>query len=381
LPLPEILKHAAFSALARIDRPSVTPLRAINNFLLLQHASALGTVVHATPLIPALHAAVPHARIVVAASGSALEIFRGNPGVDTLLPIPDPTRHPLAAARALRKTLAFDQPFATITTSGNERSGIALAAWLIGAENLAGFTLAPEIYRVPLTFDPAVSKIANNLSLIEALGHPAAQPFEPQVFFSDAELEHVRALLRKVNPANAPIAAFVMQGSGGQRTSWHDDRFAEVIGHVVALGCLPLFVGTAADAAAIERIQALAHGVGNSFAGRTSITQLAALFCLCDLVVSVDTGAMHVARASGTPMVVLGPSWQKPIEWLPLNIANIHILRGADRMDVPPNYCLDEIEVAEVIVAIDTLRQAFPQTTSDREQRVSKRLSAIRPSG
>ena len=45
-------------------------------FLLLQHSTALGAVVHATPLVAALEEAVPGCRIVVAASGMAVEIFR-----------------------------------------------------------------------------------------------------------------------------------------------------------------------------------------------------------------------------------------------------------------------------------------------------------------
>jgi heptosyltransferase-2 len=39
--------------------------------------------------------------------------------------------------------------------------------------------------------------------------------------------------------------------------------------------------------------------------GRTELTDLAALLSLCDLVVTNDTGAMHLAGAVGTPTVSL----------------------------------------------------------------------------
>jgi ADP-heptose:LPS heptosyltransferase len=217
LPLKQTLKHVALRALAATERASEMPLSEVKNFLLLQHAAALGTVIHATPLIPALRAAVPDARIVVAASGFGVEIFHGNPGVTAVLPIPNPTQHPVEAALALRKTLPLDQLYATITTTGNERTWITLASVFAGAGNRVGFTLAPELYRTPLTFDPALSQIANNLRIVEALGHAPAHPHEPQVFFSEQDLAEVRNMLGSAYEAAKPRAVFVTQTNPAQR--------------------------------------------------------------------------------------------------------------------------------------------------------------------
>ena len=41
MPLKDSLKHAAFKALATLERSSEVPLRDIRNFLLLQHAAAV----------------------------------------------------------------------------------------------------------------------------------------------------------------------------------------------------------------------------------------------------------------------------------------------------------------------------------------------------
>ncbi len=54
----------------------------------------------------------------------------------------------------------------------------------------------------------------------------------------------------------------------------------------------------------------LAGGIGTSLAGRTTLGELAAVLAQCDLVASIMTGSLHVARAVGTPTIALGPAWE-----------------------------------------------------------------------
>ena len=98
---------------------------------------------------------------------------------------------------------------------------------------------------------------------------------------------------------------------------------------------------------------------------------------MSDAMVTLDTGTMHVGRAVKTPMVVLGPSWQRPIEWLPLEVANVRILRGVDRDTVPENYRLDEISAESVIAALDDLLRAYPASVGARADRAEQSLSSI----
>jgi ADP-heptose:LPS heptosyltransferase len=138
-----------------------------------------------------------------------------------------------------------------------------------------------------------------------------------------------------------------------------------------------VYVGTAGDAVAIEAIRQAAGGIGRSIAGRTSVTELAAVLAMGDVMVTLDTGTMHIGRAVKTPMVVLGPSWQKPVEWLPLGVKNVRILRGADRDTVPENYKLNEISAESVVAALDDLVGAYPASVESRADRVERSLSVV----
>jgi ADP-heptose:LPS heptosyltransferase len=375
----DTLLHYLFR-IFRARRPRTQSEGEANTILVLQYHVPLDCCVHGTPLYAAIKRVNPAATIIVASSGTGFATLKHDPHIDHLIETPDPMRSLVSlwtTARMLRKGLLARnlQPDLILQDASNQRGRYALFALLVGVAPMVGFANAAPLYDRHFAYDPKLSLIDNNLRMLEAVDGPRYH-LEPALYFSADELARVRDLLSEINPTGLPLVAFVMQGSGGQATGWHDERFAEVIEHVHCLGHLPLFgLGTATEVAVIDRIQKLAGGVGVSLAGRTSIRELAALLCLCDLVVSVDAGIMHVGRAVDVPMVVLGPSWQEPLKWLPLDKDNVRILRGLDRADVPAGYRLDEIEFGDVITAVDDLLRSFPPSVESRERRVSQRLS------
>jgi len=359
-------------------RPKRTDHAGPRTILVLQYAMPLGCCVHGTPIYAAIKQANPDITIIVATRGTGLATLQHDPHVDHLIDTPDP----MASLGGLWKTVQTIreqlrangwQPDAVLQDASNRRGKYALFALLLRVAPVTGFADAPTLYDHYLPYDPSLSLIDNNLRLVDDSAH-----LEPAVYFTAAELEQARAMLREANPKGLPVTAFVMQGSGGQRTGWHDDRFVEVIQHMGGLGHMAVFLGTASDAPNIERIWGLSNFTGYSFAGQTSIPVLAALLCLSDLAITVDTGTMHVARAVDLPMIVLGPSWQKPLEWLPLGKPNVLILRGLDRADVPSDYHLDEISVGQVIAAADELLATFPPSGTVRDTRSAQRLSTVR---
>jgi ADP-heptose:LPS heptosyltransferase len=365
--LAQKLKAAAFSTAAAVEQAlqasSQAPLASTTNFLLLQYPTALGTAVHATPLIPALRSAVPGCRIAVAANGIALEIFRNNPGVNWLIETPSPLKDMKAAIRSLRAQLPFcGERFATLTTMGNERTRIAIASLLSGQTARVGFTEVPEIYREVLRFDPSRSMIDNNLRIVEAFGHPFRH-FEPQIFFGDANLAWARQTLAESRVRDGQmVAVFVTQTSVTQRKSWRAERFQAAARHMIAAyGAHIVFVGTAAESAAIDAIRSDLGDASTSVAGKTSLLQLSALLSLCRVGLTLDTGTLHLGRAVGLPMAIIAPAWSPAIEWLPIGNPRYRILKNAEMPNCPPDYVIDEVSVPEATSALDDLVAKYPQ--------------------
>ena len=138
-----------------------------------------------------------------------------------------------------------------------------------------------------------------------------------------------------------------------------------------------MFVGTGSQAAAIERLCSISDVPTVSLAGRTSVCVLAAVLASADVCISIDTGTLHVARATGVPVVALAPTFQSPLEWLPLDLPTARVLRGEGTGPVRPDYRLDEIASADVIAAFDELLDVYPPQPQRREARLRAMLSPV----
>jgi ADP-heptose:LPS heptosyltransferase len=367
LGLKGALKHAALLAAASAEplsaRTARVPLNEYRNFLLLQYPSALGTAVHATPLVRALKEARSNARVALAASGIATEIFANHPGVERMIVTPYPLADLRGAARALRNAKPFaGEPFVAITTAGNERTRIALATLRSGAGARVGFTEAPELYQASLRFDPQRSLIDNNLRILEALGY-GFRHYEPEVVFREEDLQWAHNILGELGVRDGQmVVTFVTQTSVTQRKGWRAERFQAAARHMIErYGAHIVFVGTAAESGAIEAIRAGLGDATSSFAGRTTLLQLTALLSLCRVGLTLDTGILHLGRAVGLPMTIIAPAWSPPIEWLPLGNPRYRILKNADMPAALPGYIVDEVSVDEAIAALDDLVAAYPQ--------------------
>ncbi|HET9368930.1 MAG TPA: glycosyltransferase family 9 protein [Vicinamibacterales bacterium] len=117
----------------------------------------------------------------------------------------------------------------------------------------------------------------------------------------------VQDLLAK---AGRPIVG--IHASGGRESKqWHPSRFAEVARALVDLhGATIVLTGSRGDRPIVDQVLAALAGVPViDAAGRFDLPETAALLGALDLLVTGDTGPMHLADAVGTPVVALfGPS-------------------------------------------------------------------------
>lgn len=329
------------------------------NFFLPQFQSALGTVVHATPVVEALKQTLPQSRIIVASSGLAVQVWEGNPHLEALVHTPNPLSDPLGAVRAFRRAGLFrGEPFVTLLTTGNERTKITLTARLAGRSRCLGFAVRSALVHKHLHFDPELSQIQNNLRLLTLLGlHASEICTEPRIYPARG-VGYAEDLLA---PIALPRIVLATQTSPTQRKSWLQERWIDLAYALRArYNAELIFIGTAAEAEAIESVR---KGIGfptTSIAGLTTIQQLAAVLERCDLGVMLDTGPLHVARAMSLPAVIIAPAWSPVHEWLPVDNPRYRILKNADFLPPPPeDYVIQEVSVDEVLNAAAGLLNAM----------------------
>ena len=99
-----------------------------------------------------------------------------------------------------------------------------------------------------------------------------------------------------------PLIA-VQLGASDERKRWPPERFAEAVSLVPEdLGEI-LLLGTAAEAPLAARVLAQVRRRVHDTTGDTSLAEVAALLERCRLLLTNDTGTMHIATAVGTPVI------------------------------------------------------------------------------
>ncbi len=332
-----------------------------------------------TPLFEAIKRARPETTVTVATWGIGASVLRNSPYVDHLIETPDMLKDFRGAVTSLRRQLKARglKPECCLTGAYDRRTRGGVFAAMVCNGWRGGLTLLPALYHRPLTYDRSISLIANNLRLANLIGI-SSELLEPKVFYSSEDAALARKLVETARADGHPVLVVISRNSGGLPTAWHEERWAETIcfAHRV-LGYNVLYVGTAADAPALAALKALSGDIGTSLAGSTTVNQLAALIALSDMVISIATGGLHVTRAVGTPMVVLGLAWEKPLEWLIEGRANMRILRGPDVEKPPAGYRLDDISVEWATAELADMTRLFPAGEAARETRLKASLSDI----
>jgi len=169
---------------------------------------------------------------------------------------------------------------------------------------------------------PAAHQCHHYLYLVAALGADPT-PLAPRLVVTDAEVAEVAAKFGLADATNnSPVLLGLNPGAEyGPAKRWPAERFVGVTAYVQRHAhCRWVVFGGPADAALAEKIAADIRyeterpptfgkvspdlAVAN-LAGKTSLRELMALLKLCRVLVTNDTGPMHVAAALGTPVVAL----------------------------------------------------------------------------
>jgi heptosyltransferase I len=141
---------------------------------------------------------------------------------------------------------------------------------------------------------------------------------------------------------------------------WRNERFARVADHLLNRGMAVVFSGGPQDVRDIEEIQAAMAGKVPSLAGRTTLKELAALYEKADVLITTDTGPMHLAAAAGTTVVALfGPT----APWRTGPFGSGHRILRAELACSPclkkhcdrGHECMEQITVDQVIGATEEI--------------------------
>ena len=355
----------------------------------------IGDVVFTTPLIRALRRAYPDARIAYLVEREAAPVVLHNPHLDEVIIAPR-TRgarriaDDLALARRVRRE-RFDL---VLDLHGGPRS--AWLTWASGAAERIGYDITgrrwmyTRVVHRPRDLRPRHS-VANQWDLLDAIpgwtGGPADETRDTvEMALEPGADARMRDRLDRAGVAADDELVVLHVSAGNPFRRWPDAFFAETAAALAAGNPRRrlVFSSGPSDREASSRIAADARTRLGASAGRIidlgefDLQELRALVGRSRLFVGGDTGPLHIAATTASPIVgIYGPTLAvRSAPWRPSSIRTLSVeipveelpCRPCDQRTCTPGdfRCLTQITPDRVIAAAEEALSLRPDGGRDK---------------
>jgi heptosyltransferase-2 len=334
--------------------------------ILVKGTNWVGDTIMSFPAVNSLRRLFPQAYISVLAKSRLAELWKANTDIDEVIPY-DMLKGvgrifgELGIARRIKQK---EIDLAVILPRSFSSAWMVFLGGIphrIGYKGVArNWLLTEGIDRTPTLLRK--HRMYYYLHLIECLGHCSSLPLPSLSLngktedWADGFLSHnglKGELLIGVNPG----------ATYGEAKCWPPERFVEVGRRLIEdYGAYILIFGSSRPTEK-ELNATIAQGIGEgclNLSGQTSLLELASLLRQCTLLVTNDTGTMHVAAAVGTRVVaIFGPT--DPRTTAPLGKGHVLVHKEGPcspclKRVCPEGHhnCMLQITVQDVLTAIDT---------------------------
>lgn len=294
-------------------------------------ANALGDFIVTIPAILAIRAAYPHAELVLLGSPWHKEFLsKGRTPIDKVLIVP-----PIKGIREGGDEFISEEETNTFFSNTQKEAfdiaihfqgqGFAANPFIkrLGAKVTAGHS-APDAEHLDynLHYYYYQNEISRYLEVAALIG---AKPvtLEPKIEILGEDKIELKQFLEAENILKGIV---VIHSCGTDpRRMWEFERYSQVADQISQKGFQVIFTGSAKDMKDVENIISNTKHSAINACGKLSLGGLSALLNFSKLVISIDTGPLHLAQAVGSKSI--GLYWAPNIiNWGPITRKNHHPL-------------------------------------------------------
>jgi len=320
--------------------------------ILIRSSNWLGDAVMSLPAVRAIKAGRPDARVTIASPENIVPMWKLVSEVDAVIPLSKSRL--ISVVWSLRREPSFD---VAILFPNSLRA--ALEAWLAGIPRRVGYRghwrrwLLDQIVPVPRKPGPPEHHSFRFLRIARECGADTSN-IQHSILSAERLARHQ---LSSIN--DQPVRIGLCPGAEyGPAKRWLPERFAEVAKEISAhLSIQWILLGTARDTTTGQQIAAaLGHHCVNRI-GKTSLDQLIGELRECRLLLTNDTGAMHLAALLGVPVVAIFGSTEPRLTG-PLGNGHLILRRHVEcspcfLRECPIDFrCMKAVSVQEVADAV-----------------------------
>ena len=343
--------------------PSDRPAR-----ILISRADRIGDLILSTPVFAALREKFPSAWIACLTFCENREIVEGNPHLNEVILYDKKgsEKNWLGNLAFARKVARKNFDVAVHLHSTNRMHWVTWLAGIpvrIGYRRKCGWALTHGF--ADLKKEGLRHEAEYNFDLLGLLG--LERPSRLETFFpvsSRARISLESLLNHHKIPRDIPWIAINPSASCPSKR-WPAEKFGELVNE---LGknreAAFIMIGTSKDRSLIESARRRAQIPVYDLSGRLSLAMLGALLERASLLISNDSGPVHIASALGTPVISLfgrNQAGLSPVRWKPLGEKSRVIWKNVGcnpclAHDCEIHFlCLDAISVSEAAAVAETL--------------------------
>jgi ADP-heptose:LPS heptosyltransferase len=314
--------------------------------VLLVNITRLGDMLQATPTIAGIKLENPDCHVSVLVEKQLEDVCRVLPGIDRVIGIDLGFTCRSLAAEQTGVIDAYQYISDLVNELKNEQfdyclnmsssAYTALLLKMLDVPQTGGWTADEEGYRViesewARLFATSVhyqNRQYNSLNLVDVFRCSAdvdAHPQKLQIAIAPDAKQFAETFIRDAGFTNPGPLIAVQAGASQAKRQWSPARFIEMISildrqHHARI----ILTGSPRE---LEIINPILQGCDSpnvvSAVGKTSIPQLSAILAECDVLVTGDTGPMHISVAAGTPVVAMFLASAYGFETGPYSAGNI----------------------------------------------------------
>jgi heptosyltransferase-2 len=331
--------------------------------ILVKGTNWVGDTIISFPAASSLRLLYPQARIFVLARSHLADLWEANPAIDEVIRYDMPTGvgrifGELRIARLVRDkaidlAVIFPRSFSS-----------ALMVFLAGIPRRIGYKSEGRAPLLTERIDCTAELLSRHrmyyyLRLIDPLGSYPVPPL-PSLSLNGRQERWADTFLSRSGLTGKVLVGLNPGATYGEAKCWSPERFAALGRRLIREhGAAILIFGSARPRE--EALNAsIAEQIGKgclNLSGRTSLLELAVLLRRCRLLVTNDTGTMHIAAAVGTRVVaIFGPT--DPLTTSPLGEGHTIIREELPcapclkRVCPEDHRCMDLVEVEQVYNAV-----------------------------
>lgn len=273
-----------------LSRPRPHRQQVPRSFLIIR-PGGIGDAVHIVPLLQRLHVEFPAAQLTLLAE-------KRNAGVMVLSPV-------------AVTVLCYDCPgefiqalfghYDVVIDSEQWHRFSAIVARLVRAPVKIGFASndRQRLFTDPIPYTQENYEATTFLSLLTPLAISPSLPLLPWLRLPAKTAPEISSLMATLHGRYVVL----FPGASIAERRWGEDRFRFLAQAIGKMGWQVVVVGSRDDCAAAAAI--CLGGVGHDFSGKTTLAETAALIADADLLVSGDSGVLHLGVALGISTVSL----------------------------------------------------------------------------